>query len=199
MTAYSDARIYGGTGSILVILTVVPTVGWVLGIAGFILILLALKRLSSELGDRHIFTNAIISVIFAIIAVALSAILVIVIFLHYVGVNYPNGFSYMLGQSPNLGTVNWSAVAIALIPSLLVTWIFLILSGYFIRQSYRSIATKLNIPLFETGALIYFIGAITVIIMIGFLLLLVAQIIIAVAFLSIPDRVSATSGPISNA
>ena len=144
MTAYSGARIYGGTGSILVILTVAPTIGWVLGIAGFILILLAIERLSTELGDWHIFTNAILSVIFAIITGAVSAFLVIAVFLHFVGVNYPIGFSYMSGQVPNLGSVNWSAVAIALFSSLLVIWILLIISGYFIRQSYGAIGTKLN-------------------------------------------------------
>ena len=134
------------------------------------------------------------SVVFAIIAVAVSAFFVIAVVLHYVGVNYPTGFPNMVGQYQNLGTVNWSAVAIALIPALLATWILLIFSGYFIRQSYGAISRRLNIPLFETGALFYFIGAITVVIMIGFLLLLVAQIIIAIAFFSIPDNVVARKG-----
>ncbi len=155
---------------------------------------MAIDRLSTELGDRHIFTNAILSVVFAIIAVAVSAFFVIAVVLHYVGVNYPTGFPNMVGQYQNLGTVNWSAVAIALIPALLATWILLIFSGYFIRQSYGAISRRLNIPLFETGALFYFIGAITVVIMIGFLLLLVAQIIIAIAFFSIPDNVVARKG-----
>lgn len=191
VTAYSDARIYGGIGSILVILTIAPTIGWVLGIAGFVLILVAIHRLSMELGDRHIFTNAILSVVFAIIAVAVSAFFVIAIVLHYIGVNYPSSFPYMMDQYQNLGAVNWSAVAIALIPALLATWILLIFSGYFIRQSYGAISKRLNIPMFETGALFYFIGAITVVVMIGFLLLLVAQILIAIAFFSIPDNIEA--------
>ena len=194
MTAYSDARIYGGIGSILVILTVAPTIGWVLGIAGFVLLLMAIDRLSTELGDRHIFTNAILSVVFAIIAVAVSAFFVIALVLHYVGVNYPYGFPNMMGPYQNLGAVNWSAVVITLIPALLATWILLVFSGYFIRLSYGAISQRMNIPLFETGALFYFIGAITVVIMIGFLLLLVAQIIIAIAFFSIPDNLAARKG-----
>lgn len=194
VTAYSDARIYGGIGSILVMLTIAPTIGWVLGIAGFVLILVAIERLSTALGDRHIFSNAILSVVFAIAAVAVTAFLVIAVFLHYVGVNYPNGFPYTMGQYQNLGAVNWSAVVIAIVPSLLVTWVLLIFSGYFIRKSYGSIAEKLKIPMFETGALFYLIGAITVIIAIGFLLLLVAQILIAIAFFSIPDN-TAAKGP----
>ncbi len=187
MTAYSEAKIYGGLGSILVILTVAPSVGWVLGIAGFILILIAIHKLSVGLGDRQIFTNAILSVVFAIVAVALAAFFVIAVFLHYVGVNYPNGFPYMMEQYQNVGTANLTAAILILLPALIVTWVLLILSGYFIHKSYGEISKRLNISLFGTGGLLYLIGSITVIIMVGFLLLIVAQIIIAIAFFSIPD------------
>ena len=115
MTAYSDARIYGGIGSILVILTVVPTIGWVLGIAGFILILAAIDKLSSALGDRHIFTDAIMSVIFAIVSVAVAAFFIIAFVLHYIGVNYPNGLPSTMGQYPAIGTTAWAAFATAII------------------------------------------------------------------------------------
>ena len=188
MTPYSDARIYGGIGSILVILTFVPSIGWILGIAGFVLILIAIHRISTGLGEREIFTNAILSIVFAIVAVALAAFFVVAIFLHYFGLNYPNGYPAMMEQYQNLGAVNLAGLAVLILPALAVTWLLLILSGYFIHKSYGEISRRLNIPLFETGALFYLIGSITVIIMVGFLLLVVAQIIIAIAFFSIPDQ-----------
>jgi uncharacterized membrane protein len=42
--------------------------------------------------------------------------------------------------------------------------------------------------MFSTAGLLYLIGAATAIIGVGFLVLLVAQILTAVAFLSIPER-----------
>lgn len=165
----------------------VPTVGWVLGIAGFILILIAIDRVSVEVGDRQIFTNAILSIVFAIIAVAVAAFFVIALILHFVGLGNIPSYNYTMYQ--NMAQANWVNIILAVIPALLATWILLIFSALFIRRAYGGIAKSLNVSLFETGALLYLIGAFTVIIAIGFLILIVAQIIIAIAFLSIPDTV----------
>jgi len=46
MTSLSEAKVFGGIGSILVLLTAVPSVGPLFGIAGFIMILLAINNIS---------------------------------------------------------------------------------------------------------------------------------------------------------
>lgn len=187
MTALSDAKIYGGIGAILVILTGIPAYGWILGIVGFILVLIAINRISVEVGDRQIFTNAILSIVFAIVAVAVAAIFVIALLYHFVGFN--NLPSYNYTQFQNMAQASAGDIFLVIIPALLATWVLLIFSAYFLRRVYGSISAKLNVPMFETGALLYLIGALTAVIVVGFLILFVAEIIIAIAFFSIPDNV----------
>ncbi len=65
----------------------------------------------------------------------------------------------------------------------------LIISAIFLRKSYEKIATHLNVNMFRTAALLYLIGAALVIVFgLGFILLFVAQILLIVAFFSIPDQ-----------
>ena len=68
------------------------------------------------------------------------------------------------------------------IAGLAVMWIVFIVAAYFQRKSYSVIARRLNVGMFGTAALIFLIGAALVIVIIGFLLLFVAQILFVVAF-----------------
>jgi uncharacterized membrane protein len=52
-----QARTMGGVGSIQVLLSFVPYVGFVLGLAGFVMVLLAVKQISEVVKDREIFTT----------------------------------------------------------------------------------------------------------------------------------------------
>ena len=182
----------GGIGSILVLLTPVPSIGWVLGIVGFILTLIAIKHISDVVGDRTIYSNMMISVIMAIISIAIAAVTVIAAFLRILGMGSFVGSTFVL--SPNLQPGDWVGFALAVIPGLIAVWILLILSAVFLRRSYNSIAARVNIKMFETAALIYLIGAATVIVAIGFLLIIVAEILFAIAFFSIQDLPKGT-GP----
>lgn len=187
MGTLSQAKTYGGVGSILVLLSFIPTVGWIIAIVGFILTLLAIKYIADSVQDQTIFKNAIIAVIMSIIAVAVAGIVVAASIFRLMGIR-----SSFVAGSTTLPTGTMSIIA-GMIGGLLVTWIILIVAAYFLRKSYNSISIKLNVSMFHTAALIYFIGAILTVIVIGFLLLLIAQILLIVAFFSIPD-VAAMSG-----
>jgi len=68
-----------------------------------------------------------------------------------------------------------------------VVWLTLIGSSIFIRRSYGSIASKLHAGMFGTAGLLFLIGAATTILLVGFVILFVAQILLAVAFFSLKD------------
>ncbi len=187
MGTLSQAKTYGGIGSILVLLSFIPTVGWVLAIAGFVLTLIAIKYISDVVQDSSIFNNALIAILIAIVGIALVGIAVVAYLFRFIGLRS------LAGAAP--GTVPRGAFGAltGIIAALVVVWILLVVSAYFLRKAYNAVSTKLNVGMFQTAALVYFIGAILTIILVGFLVLLIAQILLIVAFFSIPDTVGQPS------
>lgn len=195
MTLLSQAKTYGGVGSILVLLSPVPTVGWLLAIVGFILTLLAVKNISEAVGDRAIFNNMLISVVLSIVGVVVGAALVISTVFRFFGMGYMSG---QYGPDFNPSTIppgDMIAFVSSILIGLAAIWVFLLASAIFLRRSYTAISTKLNIKMFSTAALLFLIGAALTIILVGFILILVAQILLIVAFFSIIDLPPQTQPP----
>jgi uncharacterized membrane protein len=163
MSKLGDAKTLGGVGSILILIPVAS-------IVGYILVLIATKYISDELGDKSIFDNMLYAVITGIIgAVAIA-------------------FVFITGVILSTFTFAFSAIAGVLV-GLAVAWIALILSSIFIRRAYDTIATRLNVGTFKTAGLLYFIGAILTIVFAGLIVLFVGIILQIVAFFGIPDTV----------
>ena len=72
---------------------------------------------------------------------------------------------------------------------LLLFWILFIISAIYLRKSYNSMGERLNENMFNTSAKINLIGAIFSIILIGFLIIFIAQVLQIVVFFSIPDEI----------
>ena len=186
MSSISDAKVLGGVGSILVLLTAVPNVGWLLGIAGFIMVLLAISKISQAVNDRKIYTNMLTAVILGIGAIGVGTVTVIGAVSHVLGMGSFVGSRFVLASPIPVG--DWIGLAVAIVGGLLAVWALLFASAVFVRRSYSSIATKLNVKMFETAGLLYLIGAATTIIGVGFLVIVVAEILLAISFFSIPEQ-----------
>lgn len=194
----SDAKMLGGIGSILVLLTAVPTVGWVLGIAGFIMMLFAISQISQVLKERKIYNNMLTAVILAIVGVLVGSLVILPTVLSAFLNGYFSGPN--LTPSASVTIAQWIAFGTAIGLGLLGAWAFLLASAVFLRRSYSAIGSKLNVHTFGTAGLLYLIGAATTIVGVGFLILVVAQIITVVAFFSIPSErmepVQAVAAPV---
>jgi uncharacterized membrane protein len=192
MTLLSQAKTLGGVGSILLLLTITPSVGFVLGIVGLVLILVALKYVSDAVSDKSIFNNAIIAVVLAIVGIVVATAVVISYLFSYIGLrilsSLPVTFS-SVGLPPGGLLPLLSTIIIALA----AVWIFYLVSAIFLRHSFSSVSTKLNVDMFQTAALIYLIGAALTIILVGFILVFVAEILFVVAFFSIPETITPQS------
>ena len=164
MGKLSDAKMLGGIGSIL---QIIPF----LSIVGYVLTLIAVKYVSDEVHDGSIFTNMLYAVIAGIVGVTLGATVV------------------FFGALSSMFTGRITAIGGA-IGFLAVIWIALIISSLFVRRAFDSMADKLGVGTFRTAGLLYFVGALLTIVLVGFLLLFVAFILQVVAFFSIND-----SGP----
>ena len=188
MSELSQAKILGGVGSLLMLLSFVPTVGGLLGIVGFVLVLIAVKYVSDVVGDRAIFNNMLISVILGIVGIVVGLVVGVISFFTVFGrvVGMPSDFSEWFGPS-QVSPESIVGLLIGVILGLVVIWVFYIISAIFLRKSFTAISSRLNVKLFGTAALLYLIGAALLIVLVGFVILLVALILQTIAFFSIPE------------
>ena len=185
MPSLNEVKTLGGIGSLLTLLAIIPTAGAVLSIVGLIMILVAVKYASDILGDPKIFTNMLYAVILGAIGIVVAVVAVISAVAGVLGLGFLSG-----GLSP--GTLPPTMAAgdiIGLIGTILIglvaIWICFLISAIFLRRCYTELGKRLNLGLFGTGSLIYLIGAALTIILVGFLLIFIAEIIFLVAFFSI--------------
>ncbi|NJE84635.1 DUF996 domain-containing protein [Thermococcus sp. CX2] len=158
MGELGNAKILGGVGALL------GLVG--LGFIGFILKLLAVKKISEATGNDEIFQKYLYAAILGIVS---SLIL-------FVAVMLPA----MRGRA--MDVVGMGVVGV-------VGIVLLIAAVLFMKISYDLIAKETGVGMFHTVALLYIIGAVLMVVMIGALVLFIAIILEVVAFFSLPDEV----------
>ena len=188
-----DAKILGGIGAILLLLSFIPFVS----IIGIVLMFIAVKYISDETKDKDIFKNYLYSFIFNIIAIIafISVIIFIFVGLGFTFSNFnPQQFtdttyfqSYITENfATALGGIIGCGVAI------LIAYILIILGALFLRKSYDGIAERTKVDLFKTTGFVNLIGAVTTIFLIGFIILFIARILEIASFFSLPDSLSKT-------
>lgn len=190
MSKLSEAKILGGIGAILMLLGgfILPGIG---AIIGLILLFIAVKYIAEIAKDEKIFDNYLMHFICSIIAI----VAVVLIFFYSIG-----GFSlsfFTALESMEFTDFNsvWSFFEPYIywwLLALIIGWIFVVIGAMYLRKSYNSIAEHTKVHLFRTTGLIYFIGAITLIIAIGIIIILVAKILEIVAYFSLPEKLPST-------
>jgi len=173
MVNLGQARLVGGIAGIFLFLSILPEVGRILIIIGFIALLQALKWVADSVNTPAIYKNALIGTIVGILGNVVGYVV--------------GGVSILLALSGNfgIGEEDFVSLIFGLIIVLGIVWVLLIVSSIFLRRSLNMTAESLGIRLFRTAALLLLIGAFLTIILIGFILILVAYIILAIAFFQI--------------
>jgi uncharacterized membrane protein len=179
-----SVKTLGGVGSILTLLAFIPTVGVVLAIVGLILVLVALKYASDIIGDPKIFNNMLYAVILGIIGLVVGVVAVVAVVFQAIGIGYlSSSFAYTAPSTVTAGDI--MGMLGAILVGLAAIWVCFLISSIFLRRSYGELGKRVNVSLFGTAALLYLIGAILTIILVGFLLIFIADILFIVAFFSI--------------
>ncbi len=198
MPSLNEVKTLGGVGSILSLLAFIPTAGVVIAIVGLILVLIALKYASDILGDQKIFNNMLYAVILGIIGLVVGAVAVVAVVFQAMGLGYmSSSFAYTGPSSVAAGDIMGMLGTILF--GLVAVWVCFLVSSIFLRRSYGELGRRLNVSLFGTAALLYLVGAILTIVLIGFLLIFVADILFIVAFFSINAQQSPQSPTIQAA
>jgi uncharacterized membrane protein len=201
MGSLSTARTFGGIGSLMVLLFIVPVAGTVLAVIGWILILVAVSNIAEVTGDRAILNDTIVAAILAIVGIIAG---VVVIFGSLLRFTRDNGLSLFGGNS--IGSLNGSSftsgsltgvggLVVGALVGLAILWVFYLVSAVFLRRAFSKIAGRLNVKMFSTAALLYLIGAGLTIVGIGLVIVFIANILMVVAFFSMPDDTSLEPPP----
>jgi len=192
-----SVKTLGGVGSILTLLALLPIIGVVLGIVGLVLILVALKYASDIFGDPKIFNDMLYAVILGIVGLVVAAFAVVAVVFRAIGIGYLSSSAYIGPTS--VATGDWVGMLGAILLGLTAIWVCFLVSSIFLRRSFDELGKRLNVSLFGTAALLYLIGAILTIIIVGFLLIFVAGILFIVAFFSINTQLPPASPSVQSA
>ncbi|MDJ0274503.1 MAG: DUF996 domain-containing protein [Aigarchaeota archaeon] len=198
MTSLSQAKAMGGVGSILVLLSFVPSVGFLLGLVGLVLVLIAVKQISDAVNDREIFNNVLIAVILQIVGVAILTFAVAGALFGFLFASQqigpaPSPFDGFGGFGMMPDGAFWAVLG-AFVVGLFAMWIILIVAARFLRRGYEGIAAKTGTGMFGTVGRWYFYGALLVIVFVGLIVILIAEILQIVAFFSLPESVPPQQG-----
>ena len=192
-----SSKTLGGIGALLMVIG--PFIGaysGVLGLVGLILVLIALKGLSDHYNEAGIFNNALYGFIIGIIGVAVAVAVIVVAaidFLTAVGLDIsaawsdPAVWSSINWEQAVTWNIIWPHIA-AILGGLVVLFAFVVVAAIFLRRSYTTLSAKTGVNMFSTVGLLTLIGAVLTIIVVGFVLLFVAQILLVVAFFSIKTQ-----------
>ncbi len=174
----TQAKYLGGIGSLLSLFSWVPGIGWLTLIVSMIMEIIAVKKISDLTQKWEIFRNFIISIILTTISIAiilggsLSLIFGIGVKIFQTTGNFGELFK-MAGRGMGL--------------FFLLGWILFCLGEYFYWQSFKKIGEETKNELFKIAGLIFFVGALSLIILIGGFLMVIGLILKIVAYFSLPE------------
>lgn len=185
----------GGIGAILMAIGFLPFAGAYTGIialVGLILVLVAVKGFSDYYKDSGIFNNMIYAIVMGIVGAAIAGVLIVSAafgILNAVGINMNNWTDWTMFQNIQWQNINIDTImpyVTTILLSLVLLFVFAIVAAIFLRRSMTSLSEKTRVHMFATTGLLFLIGAILTIVVIGLILLWVALLLLAVSFFTIP-------------
>ncbi|MGA2308062.1 MAG: DUF996 domain-containing protein [Candidatus Bathyarchaeia archaeon] len=215
MTLESSKNL-GGIGAILMFIGLIPGAQPYLGIialVGLILVLVALHGFANYYKESGIFNNSISGVVAGIVGIVIAGVVIVYLFfytsivtnfLHKIYPGWNGNWSTLSGLTPtisNITTRDVLPILGSILSVLVILWIFAIIAAFFARRSLKTLSAKASVGLFSTAALLLLIGAFLTILLIGFLLMWIATLLIAIAFFQIkpqPEQPVATMAPPSS-
>jgi uncharacterized membrane protein len=176
------SKTLAGEGAILLLLSLVPYAGWVLGIIGVILLLRGMKELSNYYQDEEIYKNSLTGVKFYIIALVAAGVAIAAI---TVGVWSATSFTFTSGFVP---TVGFGVGLLAFFAGLIIAFIFYVLATMHLRRTFNTLAQKSGETSFTTAGNLLWWGAILSIILVGLVLIFVAWIFATIGFFAMKPK-----------
>jgi len=188
MKSLSEAKMLGGIGTVLLLVGApIPQIGFFVSIVGLILQFIAVKNISEIVNEQSIFSNFLINFIFGMLAIGSIIIVMIATIGSVGGISFFTALENMNPTHPSEILSYVQPLLSGCILALVIMWILLLLGAIYLRKSYNEIAEQTNVETFKTTGTLYLIGTATIIIIVGFLIILIARIFEIISYFSLPD------------
>jgi uncharacterized membrane protein len=179
---FEYSKTLAGEGAILLLLSLIPYVGWVLGIVGIVLLVKAMKEFSYYYQDEEIYRNTLKGVKYYIVAIIAAAVAIVGI---TIGAASATGFTF---ASDFVFTAGFGAGLIAFFAGLVIAFVFYVLAALHLRKTFNTLAEKSGEQSFATAGTMLWVGSILTIILVGLLLIFIAWIFATIGFFSMKSR-----------
>ncbi len=167
-------------GSILLLLSLIPYVGWVLGIVGVVLLLRGMKEFSNYYQDEKIYQDSLTGVKYYVVAIIAAAVASAAFI---VGIWSATGFT-----STFVLTAGFGIGLAVFIAGLVVAFVFYILASTHLKRTFNTLAQKTGEGSFTTAGTLLWIGSILTIIGVGLILIFIAWVFATIGFSTMKSR-----------
>ncbi|MGB9822963.1 MULTISPECIES: DUF996 domain-containing protein [Thermodesulfovibrio] len=175
MAQVGNEKILGGLGSIFIILGFIPWIGWLLGIAGIVLLFIAINKLAQIFSDKNIFNKFLTGFLISTAGILLAFIFGMFSMIPLMMGNFYHGMNHI----PTGGLIFFFLIFYALN----------ITGMYFYRQCFNLLHQYTQINLFSLAGIFMFWGAVGIILFgLGAIAIFVGWILLAIAFFSLPEH-----------
>jgi len=178
---FEYAKTLAGEGSILLLLGLIPYVGWVLAIVGIVLLTKAMKELSYYYQDESLYKEALTGIKFYGVAIIAAAVAIVSIVIGAASATdlFEGNFVF---------TAAFAVGLIAFFAGLITAFVFFLLAASHLKATFTKLAEKTGEGSFSTAGTLFFVGSILTIVMVGFLLIFIAWIFATIGFFSMKSR-----------
>jgi uncharacterized membrane protein len=204
-----SSKTLGGIGAILMFVGIIPYISYfgIVELIGAILVLVSLYGLGNYYHESGIFKNALYGIVAGIVGVVIAVAIAFTVVLanitdliYQVFPGWNGDWTSLQGMTPDpnafIGDISaLIPFVIGAIAILVIVWLSAIIATFFIRRSFKQVTTKSTVGLFGTAGLLLLIGAFLTIIAIGFILMWIAMLILAIAFFQLKPGQEAVPPP----
>ena len=166
----SNVKILGGLGSLFIVLSFIPYVGAVLGLAGLILLIIAVKQFAEKEGRGEVFSTFLRGILVSIIGDIIGGVIL------FAGIGS--------AAAGNSGALSYLITGIGGV----IIYAASVYGNYYIKKAYEEIALITGNTLFAWAGKLLFWGALLVIILVGSIVMWVGWILSAVAFFTTEEK-----------
>ena len=199
---FETSKNLGGIGAILMfvgfIMPFVQAFGLILSLVGLILVLVSLKGLADYYNEAGIFNNFLYGSIAGVVGVVIAGLTAVFAvltslssFLQNLYPGWNGDWTSIPSSPPDVSTLDPSALMpflAAILLVLVVLFFTAIIVAILMRKSLNTLSAKAGVGLFGTTGLLLLIGAVLTIIAVGFILIWIAMLIMAIAFFSMKPQ-----------
>jgi uncharacterized membrane protein len=179
---FEYSKTLAGEGAILLLLSLVPVVGWVLGIVGVVLLLKSMREFSGYYEDESIYKNALTGLKYYIVAIVAAAVAIGTVVL---SVGVATAFTYNNFVPSVLFGVGIAGIVIA---GGVVAFVFFLLAASHLKNTFYSLAEKSGEGSLRTAGDLLWIGSILTIIAVGVIVIFIGWIFAVIGFFSMKSR-----------